>query len=90
MHQTWSNDQSQHYILYGGVSLSISLNLKLAPVPYTTPKWPIMPLEPLSDVSYRDDTWYELVMVSLSLTITKLQQISSLMVVINSYKIILY
>ena len=26
---------------YGGVSLSISLNLKLAPVPYTTTKWPI-------------------------------------------------
>ena len=60
------------------------------PVPYATLKWPIMPLEPLSDVSYRDDTWYELVMVSLSLTITQLQQISSLMVVINSYKIILY
>ena len=40
-HQTWSNDQSQHDLLYGGVSLSISLNLKLAPVPYTTPKWPI-------------------------------------------------
>ena len=40
-HQTWSNNQSQHgllYELYGGVSLSISLNLKLAPVPYATPK----------------------------------------------------
>ena len=40
-HQTWSNNQSQHDLLYGGVSLSISLNLKLAPVPYATPKWPI-------------------------------------------------
>ena len=28
-------------LLYGGVSLSISLNLKLAPVPFATPKWPI-------------------------------------------------
>ena len=27
---------------YGGVSLSISLNLKLAPHPYATPKWPII------------------------------------------------
>ena len=34
-------NQSQHDFLYGGVSLSISLNLKLAPVPYATPKWPI-------------------------------------------------
>ena len=40
-HQAWSNNQSQHDLLYGGVSLSISLNLKLAPVPYATPKWPI-------------------------------------------------
>ena len=40
-HQTWSNDQSQHDLLYGDVSLSISLNFKLAPVPYATPKWPI-------------------------------------------------
>ena len=40
-HQTWSNNQSQHDILYGGVSLSISSNLKLAPVSYATPKWPI-------------------------------------------------
>ena len=40
-HQTWSNDESQHDLLYGGVSLSISLNLKQAPVPYATPKWPI-------------------------------------------------
>ena len=39
-HQTWSNDQSQHDLLYGGVSLSISLNLKLAPAFYAT-KWPI-------------------------------------------------
>ena len=39
---TWLNDQSQHDLLYGGVSLSISLNLKLAPVPYATPKWPQM------------------------------------------------
>ena len=23
-HQTWSNDQSQHYLLYDGVRLSIS------------------------------------------------------------------
>ena len=37
---TWSNDQSQHDLLYDGVSLSISLNLKLAPFPYATPKWP--------------------------------------------------
>ena len=29
-HQTWSNNQSQHDLLYGSVSLSISLNLKLA------------------------------------------------------------
>ena len=28
--QTWSNNQSQHDLLYGGVSLSIFLNLKLA------------------------------------------------------------
>ena len=27
-HQTWSNNQSQHELLHGGVSLSISLNLK--------------------------------------------------------------
>ena len=27
--------------IYGDVSLSISLNLKLAPVPYATLKWPI-------------------------------------------------
>ena len=40
-HQTWSNNQSQHVLLYSGVSLSISLHLKLAPVPYATPKWPI-------------------------------------------------
>ena len=40
--QTWSNDLSQHDLLYGGVSLSITfLNSKLAPVPYATPKWPI-------------------------------------------------
>ena len=38
-HQTWSNNQSQHDLLYGGVSLSISLNLKLAPVPYATLQW---------------------------------------------------
>ena len=38
-HQTWSNNQSQHDLLYGGVSLSISLNMKLAPVPYATLKW---------------------------------------------------
>ena len=30
-------------LLYGCVSLSIGLNLKLAPVPYATPKWPIKP-----------------------------------------------
>ena len=40
-HQTCSTNQSQHDLLYGGVSLSISLNLKLAPVPYATPKWPM-------------------------------------------------
>ena len=40
-HQTWSNNQSQHDLLYGGVSLSISLNLRLVPDPYATPKWPI-------------------------------------------------
>ena len=38
-HQTWSDNQSQHDLLYGGVSLSIILNLKLAPVSYATPKW---------------------------------------------------
>ena len=40
-HQTWSNNQSQQDPLYGGVSLSISSNLKFTPVPYATPKWPI-------------------------------------------------
>ena len=40
-------------ILYGGVSLSISLNLKLAPVPYATPKWPIRPLD-ISTVKCND------------------------------------
>ena len=40
-HQTCSTNQSQHDLLYGGVSLSISLNFKLASVPYATPKWPI-------------------------------------------------
>ena len=40
-HQTWSNNQSQHDLLCGGVCLSISLNLKLTPVPYATLKWPI-------------------------------------------------
>ena len=40
-HQTWSINQSQYDLLYGGVSLLISLNLKLTPVPYATPKWPI-------------------------------------------------
>ena len=34
----WSNDQPQHDLLYDGVSLSISWNLKLAPVAYATPK----------------------------------------------------
>ena len=38
-HQTWSNNQSQHDLLDGGVSLSISLNMKLTPVPYATLKW---------------------------------------------------
>ena len=32
----------QNVLLYGGVSLSISLNLILVPVPYATPKWPIV------------------------------------------------
>ena len=32
-HHTWSNDQSQHDLSCGDVSLSISLSLKLAPVP---------------------------------------------------------
>ena len=41
-HQTWPNNQSQHDLLYGGVSLPIGLNLKLAPVPYATgPQWSI-------------------------------------------------
>ena len=40
-HQTWSNNQSQHDLLYGGVSLPISLNWKLAPVPFATLKWPM-------------------------------------------------
>ena len=48
-HQTWSNNQSQHDLLYGGVSLSISLNLKLTPVPYTTPKWPIARCKDICD-----------------------------------------
>ena len=39
--ETCSNNQPQHDLLYGGLSLSISLNLKLAPVPYAIPKWPI-------------------------------------------------
>ena len=39
--QPWSNNQSQHDLLYSGVSLSISLNLKLPPVPYGTLKWPM-------------------------------------------------
>ena len=39
-----SNNQSQHVLLHGGVSLSISLKLKLTPVPYATPKWPILTL----------------------------------------------
>ena len=33
-HQTWSNNQSQHDLLYGGVGLSISLKLKLTPAPH--------------------------------------------------------
>ena len=37
-HQTWSHNQSQHNLFYGGVNLSISLNLILAPVPYAPPK----------------------------------------------------
>ena len=40
-HQAWSNNQSQHDLLFGGVSWSIGLNLKLAPIPYASPKWPI-------------------------------------------------
>ena len=48
MDQTWSNNQSQHDLLYGGVSLSISLNLKLAPVTYATQKWPIASEEELT------------------------------------------
>ena len=44
-HQTRANNESQHDRLYGGVSLSISLNLKLAPVPYATPKRPMRPQE---------------------------------------------
>ena len=32
-HHTWSNDQSRHDLSCGGVSLSISLSLKLAPIP---------------------------------------------------------
>ena len=35
-----------NYLLNGGVSLSISLNLKLAPVPYATLIWPIGLREP--------------------------------------------
>ena len=40
-HQTGSINQSQHDLLYGGVSSLISLNLKLAPVPFASPKWPV-------------------------------------------------
>ena len=47
-HQSWSNNQSHHDLLYGGVSLSISLNLKLAPVPYATPKRPITAFYPIT------------------------------------------
>ena len=39
-----SNNQSQNDLLYVGVSLSISL--KLAPVPYATPKWPMKAVSP--------------------------------------------
>ena len=52
-HQTWSSNQSQHDLLYGGVSVSISLNLKLAPVSYATPKWPIYILKLLSTAILR-------------------------------------
>ena len=48
-HQTWLNNQSQHDLLYGCVSLSISLDLKLTPVPYTTPKWPIARCKDICD-----------------------------------------
>ena len=47
-HQSWSNNQSHHDLLYGGVSLSISLNLKLAPVPFGTPKRPITAFYPIT------------------------------------------
>ena len=43
-HQTWSNNQSQNDLLRAGVSLSISL--KLAPIPYATPKWPMKAVSP--------------------------------------------
>ena len=41
-HQTCSNKQSQHDLLYNSVSLLISLNLKLTPDPCPTAKWPII------------------------------------------------
>ena len=47
-HQSWSNNQSHHDLLYGGVSLSISLNLKLPLVPYGTPKRPITAFYPIT------------------------------------------
>ena len=47
-HQSWSNNQSHHDLLYGGVSLSISLNLKLPPVPYGTQKRPITAFYPIT------------------------------------------
>ena len=37
-----SNNQSQNDLLY----FSLSISLKLAPVPYATPKWPMEAVSP--------------------------------------------
>ena len=41
-HQTWSLTNLNMTFYMVGVSLSISSNLKLAPVPHATPKWLII------------------------------------------------
>ena len=42
-HRSWSNNQSHHDLLYGGVSLSISLNLKLPQFPTELRKGQLRP-----------------------------------------------
>ena len=43
--------------LYCGVSFSISLNMILAPVPYATPKWPIVRGDGIAFATPRSSTW---------------------------------